>query len=325
MDGETISIDELASTAFNQMYEALVQAPSKGTDEDRDTYAKEQATLVEGLIRGYHKHVWPKLLVKYPTIVGVEQEATYVMADGIEFIARPDLLMADAQGGIHYIEFKSTSSKKPEWVNSWDTAVQLHSSVKAVEATTGILPEDVTIVGFYKGYVSYGRQNSPFAYGYKRSGNPPFTQDQIQYDYKAGFKKFEVWSMEGGCKAWIDSMPESVLADQFPMTAPIYINEDLINGFFDQRTRREQDIQYAVESMDTVEPKDVLLAKYFPQRFDACAPAWGYGCEFKKLCFGFVQDPTSEGFTLRIPHMEAERKALNIGDDGSDEVGDLQV
>lgn len=310
-EGLDVNIDEIAETAYKQMMEALTGAAAEGTiTPEVDAYAKEQATLVEGLIRGYYKHVWPRLLEKYPVVVGVEQEATYSLSDTIKFIARPDLIMADPEGGWHYIEFKSTSSKKEEWIQSWETAVQLHSSVKAVEQTFGILPEDVTIVGFYKGYVSYSRQNSPICYGYKRSGNPPFTQDQIQYEYKAGFKKFASWEMEGGVKAWIDSMPEEILANQFPMTPPIYVNEDMIEAFFKQRKIREEEIEsfYGNEDIDRI----------FPQKFESCQPAYGFGCEYKKLCFGHVEDPATEGFELRVPHMDSERAQLGLDEDGND-------
>jgi len=579
MNSIPINIDEIAETAFKQVFKSILEATPNPELPESINYANEQGTLVEGIIRGFEKHVWPKLLAKYPTIVGVEQEATYSMSDEVKFIARPDLIMVDPEGGWHYIEFKSTSSKKEEWINSWNTAVQLHSSVKAVEQTFGIMPEDITIVGMYKSYVSYGRQNSPFClspntkvltkdmrwvpisslskgdkiagfdefpesrfnkkpnrywrnaevlniekinlpslkltfsdgttvtcskdhmwltaqyrtgpaaksttwtraehmrpqsiypttasrvlkllplwepgitfndgylrgayesegslvhinskrdipyvaisfsqkpgkmltrvkdltkelgikvhgpydpshthsagtllinnradvlhflgrvrperflekldldkigtlrsqfdpvillsvedignkdlimlesstktliaeglashncYAYKKAGNPPFTQDLIQYEYKAGYKKCPVWEMEGGCKAWIDSMPEAILANQFPMTAPIFINEDMIEGFFRQRLMREQSIAEALQVADGEEPCSDIMDEIFPQKFEACSPAYGYGCEFKKLCFGFVQDPTTEGFTLRVPHLDAERAQMGL-------------
>lgn len=309
MTGVPVDIDEVANTVFKQIYEILEASTTKGSVEEAKLYANEQATLIEGLVRGYYKHVWPRLLAKYPEIVAVEEEVVYHMSDEIKFVARPDLLMADPEGGVHYIEFKSTSSKKQEWVDSWQTAVQLHSSVKAVEATFGYLPEDVTIIGFYKGYSSYGKQNSPMCYAYKKSGNPPFTKDQVEYGYKAGFKKLPVWEMEGGCKAWIESMPELVLADQFPMTPPIYVDEDMISAFFKQRLIREEEIALYDESNEVF-----TLDKVFPQKFEACSPAWGHECEFKKICFGAVKDPIVEGYELRVPHMEAERDQLGLND-----------
>src|SRR6185503_10738340 len=88
--------------------------------------------------------------------------------------------------------------------------------------------------------------SSPFCYAYKKSGNPPFTQDQVQYDYKAGFRRSPTWEMAGGVKAWVASMPDNVLADQFPMTAPIMVNDALVDKFFKQRLYREMEIANAI-------------------------------------------------------------------------------
>ena len=170
------------------------------------------------------------------------------------------------------------------------------------------MPAAVQIVGLYKGYESYGKQSSPFCYAYKKAGNPPFTQDAIQYEYKAGFKRIPTWELEGGVKAWVDGMPENVLANQFPMTAPIPINEDLIDSFFKQRLVREMQIAKCAQS----DPNMADLDEFFPQRFDQCQPSFGYACGFKKLCHGYVENPLEDGFVLREPHHELERIQLGL-------------
>ncbi len=226
-------------------------------------------------------------------------------------MAKPDLIMEDYAGEWHYIEYKSTSSKKDSWVNSWDTAVQLHSSIKAVEETMGKAPVDVTIVGLYKGYESYGKQSSPFCYAYKKFGNPPFTTDQVSYEYKSGFKRYPTWEMVGGVKAWVESMPEDVLGNNFPMTPPIMVNDNLVARFFAQRLIREREILQGLEQLAlSGETSNEVLDKYFPQKFDKGVPGWGYPCEFRKLCHGNSSDPLREGFVPRVPHHERELKLL---------------
>jgi hypothetical protein len=167
----------------------------------------------------------------------------------------------------------------------------------------------VQIVGLYKGYQSYGKQSSPFCYAYKRSGNPPFTKDQIEYEYKSGFKRTATWEMAGGVKSWIEGMPENVLANQFPLTPPIFINESLVESFFKQRAIREHEIARAMREADAEwdkEPDYNLLNEVFPQKFDQCSPGWGKGCEFKKLCHGNCTNPLEQGFSWREPHHEKE-------------------
>lgn len=609
--GEVVPIDTIATLAFNQIYDNLSVVPEgEMISSETEEFAKEQGSLTEGIIRGYFRHVWPRLLIQYPKIVAIEQEVEYKLEEpktchhcsgssvetdengnneincpmcgglgsigGFIFMAKPDLILEDPSGEWHYIEFKSTSYKKDSWINSWDSAVQLHSSVKAVEETMGRAPVDVTIVGMYKGYCltpetpvltsdlrwvtvgslavgdklaafeetsannrsggkslrewreatvdatgrelmpcyeieladgtkftctgehkwltasefdgmgsaiwkttetlsinksrivkliepweglgefephdagylaaafdgeghlachkfdrdgkgysslslnftqnpnpmmthmeglmskygitwsgndrkgerkiqtlqiynkikvlsllgklrpkrllpkldfndlgmvkflptrpvlvvgkkfvglkevvtlstdtgtfiasgfashnsSYGKQSSPFTYCYKKSGNPPFTQDQIEYAYKAGFKRYPTWELPGGVKKWIDDMPEQILGDQFPMTAPIFYNQDLVERFFAQRLIREVEIRNAmVDLNEHPENEQIILDTHFQQKFDVCQPSFGgYTCEYKKLCFSDVKEPLNEGFQLRDPHHERDRK-----------------
>lgn len=340
-DGQPVPIDEIASAANLEVFNNIMSAPI--VEPDTQEFAKEQGTLIEGMIRGFYKHVWPKLMAQFPKIVAVEAEMEYDLATvkcqechgtGVQpsspidadicrpecsscggsgtsssfiFMTKPDLIVEDQNGELVYLEYKTTKSKKDTWVKSWDTAVQLHSSIMAVEQTMGQRPSYVQIVGLYKGYESYGKQSSPFCYAYMKKGNPPFTEDQVQYDYKAGFKRYATWELPGGVKAWVEGMPDLVLADQFPMTAPIMVDEDLIKSFFDQRLIREKEIADFISSaFDNEEAFKAGLDKVFPQKFDQCVPNFGWACPYKKLCFGRPLDPLTEGYEFRTPHHEKE-------------------
>lgn len=300
-DGQ-VDIEEIATLAFSAMKKQLLEA-NEG-EVGADEFANEQACLTEGMLRGFYKHVWPRLLAQYPTIRYIEQEVEY-KHDGLVFMSKPDLVMENSEGDWVYIEYKTTGTKKEEWINSWETAVQLHSAIKACEQTLGKAPNMVQIVGLYKGYQSYGKQSSPFCYAYMKKGNPPFSEDQIAYEYKAGLKRYPVWELEGGVKKWVDDMPETVLANQFPMSPPIFVNEDMVNSFFEQRAIREGEIAYAAKNVDDI-PLNILLNEVFPQKFDQCIPPYGRACEFKKLCHGRCDDPLKEGFDWRTPHHQLE-------------------
>ena len=305
----SVDIDLIASTARKAMFESLSE--SKGDNEyEVLTFANEQAALVEGLLRGFHKHVWPRLMAQYPTIIAVEKEMTYAH-DNLTFMARPDLVVGDAEGNNYYVEYKSTSSKREEWINSWGTAVQLHSTIRAIESTLEISMTGVIIQGLYKGYQSYNKQNSPFCYAYKRNGNPPFTKDEISYEYKAGFKRYPTWELPGGVKAWVDGMSPEVLADQFPQTPPIFLKQDMIDRFFAQRAIRETEIGMAHQMLAACkhdEDKQIILDGSFEQNFEACSPAWGRACQYRQICHGHVVDPLASGFQYRESHHDLEAK-----------------
>lgn len=304
-EGCEVPIDDIVGKAEQQMRESLLEV-SGGVDASVE-FAFEQAALVEGMLRGFYIHVWPRLMAKYPLILAIEEEMEY-LHDGLIFMSKPDLILGNDEETV-YVEYKSTSSKKEGWVNSWDTAVQLHSTIRAVEATKGLKVDAVIVQGLYKGYESYGKQNSPFCYAYARNGNPPFTADQISYEYKAGLKRTPTWKMPGGVKAWVEGMPFDVLQGQFPQTAPIFINDDLVDAFFRQRGLRENEIATASRLLaDPASPEDnqALLDRVFPQKWEACSPYFGAGCDFKRLCHGHVNDPIGEGFEARTPHHQKE-------------------
>lgn len=306
---ERVPIDEIAELARKQLYDNLIESAKGVVLAETIEYANEQAALTEGLIRGFFKHMWPRLMAQYPKIVAIEHEMEYTLSDGLVFMAKPDLIVENTEGELVYLEYKSTSSKKENWINSWETAVQLHSSILATEATLGRKPVYVQIVGLYKGYESYGKQASPFCYAYKKAGNPPFTQDQIQYEYKAGFRRYGTWELPGGTKAWVESMPDNIIANQFPLTPPIMVNDTMVEAFFRQRTIREAQIAHAMEVGEFDDPITGIDA-VFPQHFDQCVPSFGWSCEFKKLCHGHVENPLEEGYEPRQPHHARELEPL---------------
>lgn len=320
---EMYSIDTVASQAHTDVYDSLSATPvGEVPDPDTLVFAAEQAALVEGMLRGFYRYGWPRLLQEGWKVVAVEKEVIYSLSAILKFMSKPDLILEDPEGNWWYVEFKSTSSKKGSWIDQWATAVQLHSSCKAVEETLGHEVTGVIVQGLYKGYESYGRQNSPFCYAYVRAGNPPFTADQVRYDYQAGFRRQPVWERPGGVAAWVAAMPDEILADQFPQVPPIFIKEELIARFFAQVKDREEDIlcgasviEACREYPDGISHETGLtnaekmvdyLDSFFPQRFDQCSPGWGRGCSYRRLCHGRVDDPLSQGYTWRVPHHQPE-------------------
>lgn len=298
----SVDIGTIAKTAYTSVYQTFI---GEG-EEKAQIYAQEQATLIEGLIRGFYRHVWPQLIGQYPQIIAVEQELTYPVTSELMFMAKPDLVLGNEQGEVFYIEYKTTGSKSEEWVKSWSTAVQLHSTLKAIEHTLGVTPDGVIVQGLYKGYVNYGKQTSPFCYAYSKKAYPPFHAGEVYYEYAAGTKRVPVWQLPGGLERWVDNMPLEVISDQFPRTPPIFVKEDLVNQFFRQLAVREKDIA----EFQNPDPMD--LDEFFPQNFSACQPpSRMHACPYIPICHGSGQThPLQMHFTRRTPHHKPEADAL---------------
>lgn len=298
-----LDIDTLATLAKQQLLDTLL-AGCIGLNEEVE-YAHEQAALVEGLLRGFERAIWPKLIAAYPRIVCLEEDLEY-HHDGLVFMARPDLILANDEVTT-YVEYKSTSTKQEGWMTSWSTAVQLHSTVAALKQAKGIEVDQIIVQGLYKGYQSYGRQNSPFCYSYKQEGQPPFP-DRYLYEYKPGFRRSPTWLLEGGVKKWVEEMPLEILLAQFPQTPPIFVKWDLVDHFFAQRAARESEIHSAIIQIQAAPQADnsLILDAVFPQNFSECQPPWSkYGCQYKPLCFGNAKaDPLSLGYVWKeaSPH-----------------------
>lgn len=323
----SVDIDLIAETARQQVSDNL-RANGVGTPEQIENFAAEQGALIEGLLRGYHRHAWPLLLAKYPKILAVEADCSFRHNErgeadpkGLwEFMAKPDLVLAtEDESEIVYVEAKSTGTKKEQWINSWDKAVQVHATQPAIESTLGVKPTGAIVQGFYKGYVSYGKLSSPMCYAYHRWGNPPFTQTETLYEYRAGYKRYPTWQLEGGVKKWIDGMPSEVLMEQFPVTPTIFPDADLLTRFFSQRGVRELDIRMTRELLMNPDldetSRTAMLDVTFPQRFNKCKPSWGFECPMQVLCFGNMGDPLKAGMRRRSAHHQTEVDQLKEVDE----------
>lgn len=309
-DGAFIDIKAIAKRGHDQIFQAMMDASQGG--EEAEFKAREQGTLIQGIVLGFYKHVWPRLMAEYPIIIFIEEELTYEH-DGLMFMAKPDLILSNGEDTV-YVEYKSTSYRNDDWVNQWDTAIQLHSTVKAVEQSKGVIVDKVIIQGLYKGSARYGRQNSPFCYAYRRKGQAPFTEDQVSYTYKAGWPAAPVWELEGGIEKWVEEMPLEVLQAQFPQTPPIVINDAMVSRFFAQTSAREWEIFNTINHPigGVFDQED--LDSHFPQNFDTCHEVYGGDCEYIRLCHGNADDPLSQGFERREAHHLPEKERHDLED-----------
>jgi hypothetical protein len=299
-----VPVDDIALAGYTQVHDTLME--QLGDAE----YAIEQAWLASGLLRGFFNYQWPKLLELYPEIVVIEQEL--VAGD---FMHKPDLIVRSPEGTLLYIEYKTTSSINDKWKDSWVTNPQLHSYLRGIREATGLEVAAAVVVGLYKGYhdARQGKQNSPFCYAYFRPGNPPFTGVDVAYKWKAGYKKLPVWENDIAPADWVDNMPEEVLAEQFMMLPPIYLNEHIADTFFRQARLREQDIQTGLimlrEMAGNEEEKRNIMDIFFQQNLEGCRPGWGSSCPYASICIDGVS-PDDARWQPRQPHHTPEAEQM---------------
>ncbi len=294
-----VPIDTIAEAGRNQLVEAI-----RAQGNDVDEYAQEQGALVEGMIRGFYRFAWPRLLDLYPTIVVIEQE---VVTD-YGFMVKPDLILQSEDGSLVYIEYKSTGTKNEKWIESWKSAPQIHGYVKAIKDATGLDITAAHVVGLYKGYESYGRQNSPFCYAHARGAQPPFFDQELLYSYKAGYKKTPAWELPGGVKSWVAGMPQSVLEEQFVFVPPVFYDANIAEAFFRQSQIRENEIAQGMSLLKLVkgeEDRQAIMDGWFQQNFEGCRPGWGSHCPYASICID-RGDPNDSKWQPREPHHSSE-------------------
>lgn len=285
--------------------EVQTQAPKAGYDA---TSTQDWCMLAVGHLMGFEQVVWPGLMNEYE-IVSTEKWIEYEAKKGFLFRARQDLLLRNRfDGHLCYVDYKTTSSTKPQWIKSWNKSVQLHSSMYAMQKTTPYKVERAVVIGFYKGWKDDKKNipcRSPLTYGYV---NREFQMNpQYSYEYKAGkaWELMQVYSeFEGDPAPWIQKMPHPTLTEQFPMTGPIFARDDIAETWFRQQLIREQEISDAIvklKSSTSLEEIQNILDTHFRQNFGKCDPSFGYGCEFEPYCWipHVSADPLNSGYFKR--------------------------
>ena len=331
-DTGKVPIDDIASTAGKLVKDVLSDYYGEVPDSSAEALLTlEQSTLVEALLRGFYRQTWPALIAQYPTVVSSEKEVLFPHDESgklnkkgpFVFMAKGDLVLLQGELGCVYVEFKSTGSKRQEWIDSWNKAIQVHATTKAIEFTMKQEVLGTIVQGLFKGTTSYGKYSSPLVYGYLSKGNPPFTKTSVSYEYKVGHKRTPVWEMPGGVKKWVEEFPLELLSEQFPQTPILFTDQELAETFFRQRAIREKDVILATSAIQDCLDSDKLymMDKFFPQSFTKCKSSFSseFDCAYYRLCHGPIQvqeNPLGMGFihkprTHEEPYFELAKELLD--------------
>jgi len=276
--------------------------------------ARDWAALVEGQVRGFIRSVWPLLMAEYD-LVEAEKWIELDCPGGFKFRARQDLLLKSKFDG-HYcmVDYKNTSSTKPQWIASWGRSVQMHSSLYAINHSADIHVERCIVIGLSKGYKDekLNTQRSIFNYGWVNREFGMVPQYSYEYQRSRGWELFSTAEEFSDLEEWVAKMPKELLSQQFPQTAPIMYREDIASEWFAQQLIREAEVANASEALQkatTVDDIKGILRAHYKQNFSHCKPAYGYGCEFEELCWipHIEADPVGSGLFKRyISELEVE-------------------
>lgn len=219
----------------------------------------------------------------------------------------PDrLLRHKVHNYTRYMEYKSTITAQKKWIDSWPYAIQIHIGLAGVKEE---YPEYnikyATVVGMMKGSRSMvdHRLIHPYVWGWYNRSTNKWTH---KYDEgrKAGYEQMPIWEHPDGLVNWVLTCGDECARLQFPHTAPIFLNETMLNGWVERRMRRETEIHLVDQSCR----EDFTTRQvHFPQISKQCRPAFGDSCPYLRGCWVANYDiENDEDFVERTPHHDVE-------------------
>lgn len=264
-----------------------------------DQFKLEILCRRRGWVIAFGEVVWPYLMQHY-TVEAVEKELVFDRSP-LWIQVKPDLVLRNKKTGrLVYIEYKSTASLSPKFTAHWDTAIQLHLGIAALEEELGEKVEFGQVIGFNKG-TWRGRLIHPFVWGYRNSET-----GEVQVPYKYGLDHYPAWEYHSHDE-WVRQLAgREALEAQFGWSAPVFKNDHLINKIVERRLVREEEI-WTVK--DQCQGNEEERNKHFEMRPIHCLPSFGSGCVYSQCCFNesVGKDPIGSGLYIeRTPHHELD-------------------
>lgn len=278
-------------------------------------HAKDWAAQAEGLLRAFCETVWPLWMAEYEVL---EPEAwiEWQIQPGFKWRARRDLLLISKHDShISYREYKTASTKEPDYFAAYAKDVQVHTGMLVEKYANGREVRDAVVQSFYKGYKDkkLKTQRSVFSHGYVNREYSMSPEYKAEYTRAKGWELFSTFDEFPTLQPWLTYLknkhPEMV-NETLGRTAPIFPREDIVQKYFKQQMIRQKEIAEGIELLQkalTVDEVEDILDKYWAQNFDKCQPKWGYDCEFLPICWqSWVgADPLGSGLFDRYDEAKA--------------------
>lgn len=295
-------------------YKALVESQGVFNEDPGsvDWLIREQQTLLEGMIHAWLRVRYPILRAEYD-FLAVERELLWPLdAEGtiIDQIRADVLARRKSDGGLFYLEWKTTTMGGDEWVKQWEHNTQLLANTLAIEELLHERCEGVIIEGLLKGRRKIdeaarspfnGRkiQFSPLCYGYKHVATGEYS---ARYQAAKGWYKIATFA-EMPVETWVsDVMSVEDCQALFAPVPPIRPRREHLDRWRKQTIALENERS---AKLTLVKRRPELLDDLFPMNDEHCFRYWGHPCPFEPLCFRSEVEADPLGSALyqpRVPH-----------------------
>lgn len=288
--------------------EAIQAAVDKilGTLSAEDRLFKEPMELLYrrlGWFCAWALFIEPQIRANWEDI-GIEKELI-LDRDPLWVPCTPDRVLVNKLNPqqIVYQEYKTTITAGFKWQQSWRYAIQLHIGIKALEEELKRKVAFGRIAGLMKGDYRDGRLSHPYVYGYWNASSNNWSTE-----YKSGhdWVPMPVWEYPGGIVQWVERHGRETALSQFPHSAPVFLDERLLDGWVERRTRRQKAVRIV---KDRCVEDLAKRAIHFERRTDQCRPAFGEPCPYLLPCWNADAelDPMASGeFEPRTPHHDID-------------------
>lgn len=279
--------------------------------------------LAAALAAVWQERHLPLILRDYE-VISVEDEwllnlpaASQFIGNKIQLPYRIDAVLRHrGDGSLVPLDFKTISYAKDEALRAYDYDMQTLLHTWATEVHFGEPCSRVMLHFLYKGSNRNGVYYSPLVTGYRKAAAPPFVEEQVSWEYRANWARFNTWEYPGGLRAWLRRLPESVLASQV-LTREVYRHADVDNFVRQFAVQEDQvaDALLALDEADSEEMRNLVMDSVFPGNLDSTCwhNRFGQRCAYVSLCFEgkTVEEALASGeFGRRVPHSAAELAAV---------------
>lgn len=313
MIGRTIHEDmallgELKDLRQESLQEQIDEILSHLTPEDREIQHHMEILYRRlGWIAAWGLFIEPVLRNTWEN-VAVESEIV-LDRDPLFVATTPDRLLKHKKENFKkYLEFKSTISANNKWLDSWPYAIQLHISLAAVKEEYDDVECPIryaTVAGLMKGSYSTSdnRLMHPYVWAWYNAGADKWgwKYDQCRGD---AWQPRPVWESPYSVTEWVLNVGGEAARMQFPMTRPIFYNQQMLDNWVARRVKRESEIRSVEEAC---RDDKILRSIYFPQVTKNCRPPFGDICPYLPFCWNASLVPSEHpDFVPRTPHHELE-------------------
>lgn len=294
--------DDISKGALEEMTDELTAALTEEDKRNQDNMELLYRRM--GWIAAFGLFLEPKIRLDYET-VAVEKELILRRGDLVVAVTPDRILRNRKQGFLVYREYKSTVSASQKWMNSWKYAVQIHSSLAAVNEAA---KEDVRfaqVMGLMKGDYRNGKLSHPYVWAWHNPATGAWTH-LYEEARGANWVSMPVWEYPGGIVEWVAKCGEEVAMQQFPHTEPIFFNGRLLHGWCERRLERQKEMA-AVRG--TCHKNPTTRELYYGKVTSQCNPPFGDSCPYLLLCWNPVAGDNAAGhpdYIPREPHHQLE-------------------